>query len=559
MSTSSSTTNNNNPRLCLHSNKTSYINTSKCLSHLKKAGVEFPPYICLKCGKLSLDFKAATSHFESNIQHPLVLNIEKSEMCCFKCFDKITKEEDLPEDVVNILSLAWDKKGKSIMKKKSTANINHETKSNNNSNTTTDSSDYYYSNNNNNINDDGIIMEGDRGLKNLGNTCYMNSTLQCLSRSIALRKCFLASNAQDSGPICAEFFRLINELGLSHNNNNALNPRSFYDMVCKERFGDDQQDAEEFLLYLFSMLTNEIVGMESMTKTDSKYSVVVDDEDATTTTTTTTTITSSASSLSIPPPPPQFTPPIDPITRAFGIETKSQVICQTCKAKTLTVERSPVLHLNFPGPEKSFELDDLIAGYVANIEIDTFRCASCAKKAGFKNENETSDTQHAIKATSFGTLPPAIIMVLSRFSVVNNGSNAGNHVGNSNNHSNNSKRKNRNNGNNSNSGKLMKNFAHVEIPQVLNLERYTSTKAQISFEYELKGLVSHLGNTLYGGHYISVCKSSTSSTTTTTTDDLKTSSWVQISDDAIRKISSSKINDVEAYCLLYERIPMVDV
>ena len=112
------------------------------------------------------------------------------------------------------------------------------------------------------------------GLANLGNTCYMNSAIQCLSHTTSLTDYFLNKNFvkdynQESKTcnLAKEWFRLLNGL---HEENCIVSPKSFYrtvvlmaaEMGINFGFGN-QNDVQEFLVFfidsLHEALSKEVV------------------------------------------------------------------------------------------------------------------------------------------------------------------------------------------------------------------------------------------------------------------------------------------------------------
>ncbi|XP_064463740.1 ubiquitin carboxyl-terminal hydrolase 8-like [Ornithodoros turicata] len=102
------------------------------------------------------------------------------------------------------------------------------------------------------------------GLKNLGNTCYMNATLQCLANTLPLALHFLSGryvkeinreSRRGGGAELAEEFRSL--LSQMYYKDKGVAPKSFKSLMG--RFysvyaGHEQQDAHEFLLNLIDRL-----------------------------------------------------------------------------------------------------------------------------------------------------------------------------------------------------------------------------------------------------------------------------------------------------------------
>ena len=109
---------------------------------------------------------------------------------------------------------------------------------------------------------------GRRGLNNLGNTCYMNSVLQCLSNTEDLTKYFLLKIFEQernlfwsNKSLISEYHKIINNLWIGPKNSSSLNITNFKLLISSKNnlFKEySQQDAFEFLSFLLSSLNDEL-------------------------------------------------------------------------------------------------------------------------------------------------------------------------------------------------------------------------------------------------------------------------------------------------------------
>lgn len=110
---------------------------------------------------------------------------------------------------------------------------------------------------------------GMAGLKNLGNTCFMNSTIQCLSGTGPLARYFLDGSYKrhlcrenplsSKGRIADSYSQLIKSMWLSQEG--VINPSQFKNVVgdiLPSFAGNQQQDSQEFLAFILDSLHEDL-------------------------------------------------------------------------------------------------------------------------------------------------------------------------------------------------------------------------------------------------------------------------------------------------------------
>ena len=109
------------------------------------------------------------------------------------------------------------------------------------------------------------------GFHNIGNTCYLNTALQCLIHTYPLTEYFLSNNFDNKNILVNEFIKLISVI---NDENCTISPNSLIKSVMKrghEKKMDIkfllQNDVQEFLIFFIDELHEEIKKNVTMTIT----------------------------------------------------------------------------------------------------------------------------------------------------------------------------------------------------------------------------------------------------------------------------------------------------
>ncbi len=236
------------------------------------------------------------------------------------------------------------------------------------------------------------------GFRNLGNTCFLNSSLQCLSATIPLTDYFLAYQYKQEinqnnplgtgGKLVVEYAELVKSIWLG--NNSVVRPQAFKNQL--ERFapqfrGFRQHDSQEFLAYLLDGIHEDLNRIEKKPYIEDRDCDGTNDEqDA---------IEAWKNYLrrdkSL-------------IVDIFQGQMRSKLQCLKCGHSNIRFE--PFMYLSLPISAKCRTITDCLELYLEQenmVGANQWYCGKC--------------TEHvdATKKTDLWILPPILIIHLKRF------------------------------------------------------------------------------------------------------------------------------------------------
>ncbi|XP_061870177.1 ubiquitin carboxyl-terminal hydrolase 2 isoform X2 [Colius striatus] len=335
-------------------------------------------------------------------------------------------------------------------------------------------------------------VQGLTGLRNLGNTCFMNSILQCLSNTKELRDyCLqnqylrdLNNNSRMRTALMSEFAKLIQLLWTS-SPNDSVSPSEFKTQIQRyaPRFvGYNQQDAQEFLRFLLDGLHSEVnrVLVRPRTSTDpldhlpdeeksrQMWRRYQEREDSR-------------------------------IGDLFVGQLKSSLTCSECGYCSTAFD--PFWDLSLPIPKKSYgevTLMDCLRLFTKEDVLDGDEKPTCCR---------CKARTRCTKKFSIQKFPKILVLHLKRFSEAR-----------------------------VRTSKLT-TFVNFQLKD-LDLREFASQSCNHAV-YNLYAVSNHSGTTM-GGHYTAYCKSPVSS------------EWHSFNDARVTPMSSSHIRSSDAYLLFYE-------
>lgn len=296
--------------------------------------------------------------------------------------------------------------------------------------------------------------KGLSGLSNLGNTCFMNSILQCLSNTLSLSEYFLSDQFRKEDPDGHHQYRKEYSLVLCYANlirniwdtNTILKPKSFITALnklsSKWKIGL-QQDSHEFLIEILDIIHRGIcyeieVGVKGEITKESDRLMVKSIYEWTK----------------------HFEKSYSVIIDAFYGMTTTLLKCSYCNESSRNFEPFVTIHLSLSGSS----LQDCLTNYFN----------SCSKIEDYHCENENCKKSGGCsKQTNLWMLPNYVIITLKRF----------------------------NNKNIKNNSKIDFPITDLDLTPFISKEKEDHNR----YIYSLYALNCHTGDTS-GGHYYSYIK-----------------------------------------------------
>jgi len=186
------------------------------------------------------------------------------------------------------------------------------------------------------------------------------------------------------------------------------------------------------------------------------------------------------------------------IVDAFYGSTKSVVTCPYCREERHKYEPINVLPLPIPNVQNP-NIHNCLSQLKHPEELHFYTCHNC----------ESVNQHEVFKVLELSTSPDIFIFQFKRFNAFNN----------------------------------LKNQTLIHFPITgLNisehiLDEYKNLDTTV---YDLIGVIQHLGSSIEGGHYTSLCKHSTGE-------------WFEFNDERVKEISEKDIVNNNAYILIYMR------
>jgi len=297
------------------------------------------------------------------------------------------------------------------------------------------------------------MSAGNKGFVNFGNTCYLNSALQCLSHIDILSDDNFKNNIQKhkkNNSQLLDSWLDLQEKMWDDNDNNSIHTMDFIKVFidkCRSKSIDfnsfNQNDTSEFIIYLLDFIHEELSRKIKLNINGDPSSIIA-----------------KLYHNNLIQYRKMYENDYSYIIENLYSRYISITGCTECGYKTDNHEGLPIITLTLQNNYTSFT--DCLDEYIKTSILDNdnkWKCDKC---------NECVNPE---KKTLFWEFSPVVIFLIKKY----------------------------------NEHGVIQN--HIDYPINLDLDKYRINYKKDSTKYELRGTCVHLGG-LNGGHYYSICKNS---------------------------------------------------